>query len=242
MFKKKFLLLLSALSLLSVNATTILANPTVSTTTESIISANTETEIREALSELNISDEVQNNLILKLKNGEIWDCMDKSQVAQIPEGYFNVSLDNPVARYTFPDGSVIEHSLDISDSKIDFDGAISTCGIVNGSVSSGSGYMSITGARISTQKGFMGIGFYADFTHVNRGYDYISNVYDPYVKIVGSCSDPVLEITQPRENASGPACAKVSTQASYGVGDYSYTGTEWLKLYVGNDDAWTDEN
>ncbi|MCR2043797.1 hypothetical protein NSA23_06645 [Anaerosalibacter massiliensis] len=191
-------------------------------------------EIREMLDELNIDKTTQDNLINKLENNQIWDCMDEEQVSKIPENYFNVSIDEPVKRYTFPDGSVIETKLELP--------MISPSAVTGGSVSSGSGYTSVRGAKVSTKKGLVGMGFYADYTNVNGAYDYISRVYDSWVKVVGgSYSNRKLKIVKKREDISGPAEAKLSADVSW-VGGVTGAGTEWLKLRVGKDKAWSSQN
>lgn len=111
------------------------------------------------LDKLNIDKTTQDNLINKLENNQIWNCMDEEQVSKIPENYFNVSIDEPVKRYTFSDRSVIETKLELP--------MISPSAVTGGSVSSGSGYTSVRGAKVSTKKGLVGMGFYADYTNVN---------------------------------------------------------------------------
>lgn len=202
------------------------------------LSEEDELEIREMLDELNIDKKTQDNLINKLENNQIWDCMDEGQVSKIPESYFNVSIDEPVKRYTFPDGSVIETKLELLEEPP----MILHSAVTGGSTSSGSGYSTVRGAKISTKKGLLGMGFYADYTNVHGGYDYISRVYDSWVKVVGgSYSNRNLKIVKKRENSSGPAQAKLSADVSW-VGGLTGAGTEWLKLYVGKDRAWSGQN
>ena len=52
---------------------------------------------------------------------------------------------------------------------------------------------------------------------------------------------PELSLKQKNENISTPAQAEIRTQISY-VGGIAYSETAWLKLNVGNNQAWTTNN
>lgn len=204
-------------------------------TNKIFISDEIKLEIKQSLSELNIDEETQIKLINKLEQGEIWDCMDKSLVAQIPDNYFDISEDEPIKRYTFPDGSVIEQRIEIPNMM--YPSAIS-----GGTVSSGSGYSTYKGVKVSKTSGLMGMGFYADYTIVQNGSDIIENIYDRWVKVVGgSYSVSTFEITRRTEVSSSPAMAKLIADISW-VGGITGSGTEWLYLNVGKDKAWSSQN
>lgn len=86
------------------------------------------------------------------------------------------------------------------------------------------------------------LGFFADYTFVQGGDDYISKVYDGYGKVIGGSMElPELSIKQKSENVSGPAEAEIKTQINY-VANTGYSETAWLKLHVGYDSAWTSNN
>ena len=201
-------------------------------------------EVEFILSELRVEEKVQKKLIKKLEDGVIWDCMDKEQVAQIPESYFSVSIEEPIKRYVFPDGSVIETKLEFDEatkvvkepSEMSLYGSIS-----GGSSSSGSGYVSYRNVKVSTKKGLLGMGFYADYTNVNRGYDKIDGKRDWWIKGVGASVSDISFTQKTKEDLNGPATATLKCQVSW-LGGVGATGTEWLKLHVGNDRSWTSEN
>lgn len=202
------------------------------------ISVENENEIRTNLNELGIYGQTQDNLINKLREGMIWDCMDKNKVSKIPKNFFDLTESNPVKRYVFADGSVIEKKMEILSKKV----LVKKGAISGGDTSSGTGYFCVKKAKISTRKGLVGMGFFADYCSVNGGNDYISSVYDEWIKVIGgSSSTPSLKIVKKKENLNGPAKAKLTAQVSY-VGDIAGSGTEWLYLCVGDDRAWTTEN
>ncbi len=207
---------------------------------EITISNDLKLEIKESLDELGIDETTQDSLINKLEKGEIWDSMDKEQVSQIPEDYFNVSEKEPVKRYTFPDGSVIEQKIEIPTTKSQSN--ISPSAISGGSVVSGSGYTTYKGVKVSKTSGLMGMGFYANYTFVQGGSDIIESVYDRWVKVVGgSYSVDTFQITRKTEVSGNPATAKLIADISW-VGGVTGSGTEWLYLNVGNDRAWSTQN
>ena len=235
-FKKKSMSLLGLLFTIMVISLTS-HYETTATAAEFTLSNEDLSEIKAALHEYGITEEVQESLIEKLENGEVWDCMNPEKTSQIPEGYLNVSIDDPIKRYDFPDGSFIETKLEIV--KDDF---ISNYDITEGSTSSGTGYVNRTGVKITASKGaLLGMGFFADFTHVQSGYDQISRVYDQWVKVIGgNASSVTLQIVKANEDSNGPAQAKLTAQVNWlGIGT---SGTEWLYLNVGSDSAWSSEN
>lgn len=228
-FKKKTLSLLGLLFTIMVISLTSHYEITA-TAAELTLSNEDISEIKAALHEYGITEEVQESLIEKLENGEVWDCMNPEKTSQIPEGYLNVSIDDPIKRYEFPDGSFIETKLEIVN-----DDSISTYDVTGGSTSSGSGYVNRTGVKISASKGALLVwGFYADFTHVQSGYDQISRVYGEFVMGGGNVSSLTLQLVKAKEDSNGPAQAKFSAQTST-------SGTLLLYLNVGSDSAWTSQ-
>lgn len=193
-------------------------------------------EVKNNLTSLGIDEETQNKLINKLINGEVWDSLNPKCLEKVPKSFFNISFDNPINRYEFPDGSVIEVGIKFPEG-FELDNIERAGSISGGTSSSGTGYSSIKGAEIYRYAGMYSLGFYADFTLVNGGYDYISNVYSPWTKSAASnITYPELLIYSKNESISGPARAELRAQVDY----LGIVGSEtvWVTLNVGNNQAW----
>ncbi|MCR4431212.1 MAG: hypothetical protein NUV45_09375 [Tepidanaerobacteraceae bacterium] len=190
---------------------------------------NMKSKIRSNLDELSIDRETQDKLIKKLERGELWDSMNPEKVSQVPIRDLTPSIDKPVKRVVFEDGSVIENKIDFSEATIKE--------IYAESSSDMQPKATITyykNVKVSGKKGTVGGGFYADY-YINWDYDEdgISAVRDSYINVVGgSYSNKELKIVKSRENASGPAEATLTADISYG----GYAGeTFHFKMYVGHD-------
>lgn len=193
-------------------------------------------EIRLELEKNNISKDIQNSLIDKLKRGEQWDSMNPQKISQIPDGYFKITEGvTKTKRYTFEDGSFIEQVVDVPIAR-------QLRSVSGWSVSNGTGYHSVKGAKVVVSRGICSVGFFADYTINNRANDRIDKVYDEFAKVIaGSYSNLELELISNEESANGPAEAKVSADITY-VAGIGASNREWIKLLVGDDKVWTSEN
>jgi len=201
-----------------------------SLTTENIQSLN------EFLTTYNVDEKTQNNLIAKLKKGEVWDSIKKGQE---PVSTYEKTTEEDVIETisTFKDGSITVTTLEpniVEFTKPAPSEGISTRAVSPGTVTGGSGYKSFKKAKAYVYSGIANAHFYADFTIVQGGNDYITRVYDyKIIGIGGTASYDNLKITRKTENLDGKASAKLDfTWAAFNGGGSS---TCWLKLNVGKD-------
>ncbi|MBG9944392.1 hypothetical protein ABE237_17050 [Brevibacillus formosus] len=64
-------------------------------------------ELKDKLSDLGINEVTQEKLIEKYENGQPWDSVNPAKLKKIAPS-FQISSKNPVQRYTFEDGSVLQ--------------------------------------------------------------------------------------------------------------------------------------
>jgi hypothetical protein len=104
----------------------------------------------------------------------------------------------------------------------------------------GSGYCNIVDAKVSYDTGVIYAEFLANYSIVNGGYDSISKVYQPKVKVyLGSYSDlqkPVID--RPKETYYQSARASMTWKYTNKVGD----AQQYLILNVQNDQATASSN
>lgn len=192
-------------------------------------------QLKENLEEIGVKANVQEKLIEKYQNGEVWDSMNPSVTSKLSEDLFTLSSKDPVKSYTFPDGSVLRLKATVLEEKemsdIDDNGSItpfeySRCG---------SGYCKFYELLVEASSGVQSAEFYADYVIVDDGYDYISDVYDySIVTLAGDYTLEAFEIVRPRESADRDAYAKLQWKAT-AVGGTA-AATSWIRFYVGSDD------
>lgn len=195
--------------------TTIFALEPISLDTEVI------KELKMELDSLDIPLETQDFLIQKLEKGETWDCMNPEKIAEVPKDYLVPTLKDPVKRYVFEDGSVIENSILVSNT-------------INPLIPMPIYYDNV---KISGKNGLVGGGFYADYCIDGNSNDRISAVRDSYINVVGgSYSNKELSIVRSAEDTSRkkPAEAILTADISY-LGDIGAAETFHFKMFVGND-------
>lgn len=184
------------------------------------------TEIMENLTELDIPFEDQEMLIRKLENGEIWDSMKEENIELFHSTNFFFSPETPVKRMVFPDGSVLQQTVEFNDSITPIRNARSAM------------RTTFSDVQISVNNGVSGGGFYATYViDWNAHNDGIISVRDPYCNVIGGdYSDLSVIINNSYENYSRkkPAEATYSVHVSYicGIGGAE---TLYIKMYVGND-------
>lgn len=180
------------------------------------------------LRENEVSEDVIDNLINKIEDGEVWDCLKEEFKDITPISVQNSGNGFLQSKYVYPDGSI---RISIQPSE---ETNITARSVGGGSWSGGSGYKNCKGGKVAEYTGIANVWFYADFTIVQGGDDYISRVYDYSILTFGG--DYKLELferTRPSEGYGDNAEAKL--QFKYLAYGGSGSATCWLKLVVGND-------
>ena len=195
-------------------------------------------QIKSFLNQYDVDQETQTILLEKLNAGDIWDSLKKGEE---PIRSFEIQTNDIVEKVEeYKDGSIVVSSIDY-ESVEEFENIkplkgnlISTLGVDPGTKTSGSGYANYKKAKVYYNTGIANAYFYADFTLVNGGYDYIDRVYDHKVTAFGgSASEISLTLTKAKENANGKASAKLDF--NYINFNTTASTTCWLKLTVGGD-------
>lgn len=184
-------------------------------------------ELTTFLNNYNVDKKVQMNLIKKLNDGEIWDSLKKDQKAIHSYEIQTNGITEKVEQYQ--DGSIVVTSVDYESAE-----EITPFAVSPGTVTGGSGYKNFKKAKVYYNAGIANAHFYADFTIVFGGNDYISRVYDHKVSAVGgSANDIQLKLTRSKETLDNKASAKLS----FNYINFNNTGSIscWLKLTVGKD-------
>lgn len=224
MVKKIISIILCVVAILSITVN-VLAKDNVSF----ILEENVKSKIRANLDELSIDKKTQDDLIQKLECGQLWDSMNPDKVSLVPVEDLLPSIDEPVKRFIFEDGSVIENQIDFSEATIKETYAESY-NIAQPRAQITHYY----GVKVSGKNGTYGGGFYADY-YINWDYnqDAIMAVRDSYINVVlGSYSNKNLKIVKRVENSSGPAEATLTADLTF----FNLGGATFhFKMYVGND-------
>ncbi|WP_314303423.1 hypothetical protein [Brevibacillus parabrevis] len=195
------------------------------------LSKQEEKEMKRKLKDLGINEKTQDKLLEKYKNGYIWDSMNPEVLSQLPEDALEISAKNPVKTYTFQDGSVLKLEAKVVEKTVENNRGISPLSTSQ----CGSGYCKYFEVLVDGSSGVQSAEFYADIVLVNGGYDYISNVYDDSIVVIGgSYSNDSLKIERQKETSNQEAYARLkwNTTAIGGAGG----ATSYLRLYVGDDD------
>lgn len=195
------------------------------------LSQTTVNEIRASLDSLDIDYATQTRLITKLQNGEVWDSMDSEKINSISEDLLTPTIDSPIKRVVFEDGSVYESeieflTLDVSKNSDSLSSVIQPLGMRD----------FYTSVNVKATNGLSGGGFYADYYIDWNTADGITKVKDSYINVVGgSYSNKSLSIIKSSENSSMkiPAEANLTADISYAAG-IGGGETFHLKMYVGN--------
>jgi hypothetical protein len=198
-------------------------------------------ELRDKLSDLGINEVTQEKLIEKYENGQPWDSVNPAKLKQIAPT-LRISSNNPVQRYTFEDGSVLELKVKVlKEETISSDQAANLMAKKGKEPKPecGTGYCKFYDVLVDGTSGVQSAEFKADFVLVQQGYDYISNISDwRIVTIGGSYTKEDFEINRPKEtkNRDAQATLRWTTTAIGGAGG----ATSYLKLNVGDDDWYID--
>jgi hypothetical protein len=213
--------------------------------------------LKEFFKTYKISKTTQDRLIEKLNKGKIWDSLKKDQ-EPVSVSEIEVSEEVVETIATYNDGSIVVTVVEkaeiieevntpndrpgivrpgivtpgIATPGIATPGTITPYAVSPGTTTGGSGYMNHKGAKAYVYYGVANAHFYADFTIVNGGNDYITRVYNyKIVGIGGTATYDNLAITRKTESLSGKASAKLDfTFVAYGGASST---TCWLRLNVG---------
>ncbi len=199
--------------------------------------------IRESLKKYDVNEETISNLLKKLEYGELWNSLDPQY--RDTATHESISNENGITidKYVYPDGSIMIQEF--SSPAITAEGyqesdIVRTLGQVSGgTVTQGSGFLSVKRAMVNNSWVIISMKFYTDYTFVNGGYDNIDNVYDYVIQTLGGTySNTSLTINKQTETSSGPALATVESDYSGPAGSIHV----WLKLNVGSERAWATNN
>nr|WP_012390448.1 DUF5626 family protein [Exiguobacterium arabatum]CAQ35228.1 hypothetical protein [Exiguobacterium arabatum] len=194
--------------------------------------------LKEFLAIYNVDVVTQEKLINKLENGEIWDSL-KPNVEPIDFIQNSDKAGNIEQIEIYADGSVAATTIEPTtvetfEATPSVPGMIQPMTVTPGTVTGGSGYKAYKKAQVRKNIGVADAYFYADFTLVQGGMDFIQRVYD--YKLVGKGGTTTftgLKITRAKETQDYKASAKLDFNfvAYDGLGSVSC----WLKLFVGKD-------
>jgi len=201
-------------------------------------------ELKTFFSKYEVNNVTQEKLINKFNEGRAWDSLDqnsqpvltytvsndgqKELVSTYKDGSILVSaIDPALVEFNVPEIPTSEKSL-----KIVKDGP--SRAVDPGTVTGGSGYKSYKKAKVYSSSGIVSAYFYANFTIVQGGKDYISSVYDyKLTGIGGTATVDNFRIVRKTETLDNKASAKLDFTFAPFNGTASTTC--WLKLFVGGD-------
>lgn len=193
-------------------------------------------ELNTWMEKYKVDENTRNRLLDKLDKGYLWESITSPKSPVKKE-----KLDNCSIKKTYSDGSIIICGYENGTSVSNKTSNISLDSIDEGTGSGGSGYWNVTGSKIYYYGGTVNAEFYADYTFVNGGYDYISKIYKKHVLGLGcTVSAITLDMVQKREDANDPAHAQLNFIVTSLKGVAS--GNMDLDLYVGNNTANSDFN
>lgn len=194
---------------------------------ESVIMTEEEENIlRDKFTEVGINSDVQEKLIKKLKKGELIDSINPEMKDKaIIEKKIKKDKNNKIIKWetkkTYPDGSV----------------SLQT--VTPGWIESGTGYTNFKNALVEEDTLIWEASFRANFTLVDGGYDYISNVWESLVRVnYGSYNMQYFGIDKSTETLSSPANARM--QFDYTLTQDMVTYTVIIYLVVGLDQYYSD--
>lgn len=203
--------------------------------------------ITEYADNLGLSDAVRDSLIKKIEAGGIPDSDNpEKRDTGVTEEYTN-SENLKVKRVVFPDGSVIQSSLDATNATVvvvepnSTPGMITPMSVDNGTgwVESGSGYKKYYNALVKEETVFVHAKFYADYVLVNGGYDYISKVYDGFVNVSAGYANNEVQPQIVQQYQTYDAPAKATFSFTYVKLNGNFSSDYKLQLYVSNDSPWS---
>jgi hypothetical protein len=202
--------------------------------------------IKQKQIEMGVTPEKAEELIAKLKNGEVLDA-DVLSPEEAVSKVEKVDGDTTTITYTFADGSVAQSKFPSNLSTINSmskstkgtkgtKGTISPNSISGGSCTTTSVTTVCTNRKVSYQGATYGYSFYADYTIVRYDYDSIQWAGNWNIWCAGgNYTNPSMRIIRSKETSSAKAEARLSATINLGGGGGSLTRS--LSLHVGGDSA-----
>jgi hypothetical protein len=197
--------------------------------------------IKQRQIEMGVSPEKAEELIAKLKNGEVLDA-DVLSPEEAVKTVKAVDGDTIKITYFFPDGSAAQTEYTDPSTTTDSstgstsEGTVSIQSISGGSCSTVTYTTTCTNRKVSYQLATYGFSFYANYTIVGLDYDSIQWAGNWNIWVAGGTyTNASMRIIRARETDSAKAEARLSATINLS-GDYSSI-TRSLSLLVGNNSA-----
>lgn len=199
--------------------------------------------------DLGIDENTIEKLLERFKNGQEIDA-DVLDVGQAVSKHTVREGDVSTTTYTFADGSrsqTEEEKLTLNELPSGLkpvstnSGGFSTMSISGGKCTSGSGYSSCSGRKVSYRTGTYGYSFYASYSLANGAYDKITSAGKWNVWTAGgTVTNPKMRTIRANETGNNKAEARLS--AVLNLGNSAGSLTRSLSLIVGSDKAYSRWN
>ncbi|MEV8214636.1 hypothetical protein [Leifsonia sp. NPDC077715] len=179
-----------------------------------------------------VSAATQEALLAGIERGELPD----SFTGATPVSESTIETPTSIEKVsTYADGSV--SSAGVNAHRVPSQAAVAPRGIINCTVSSGSGYRTFSNCRVEGTNGNVSVWFTATYTLVQGAGDYISNKTAAAASSAPgtSTSIPYWNVVRLNEIAGTRAQVTATTTWNYGVGSSTYS----TSLFVGADSAST---
>lgn len=181
-------------------------------------------QVKENLLKNDVDEETADKLILKLKNGELWDSMNpkyRDLEPQIKTKHYE--------KTTYPDGSICV----VKSYQLDTDETMGS----GRTHTDGSGVKYTEGYRVSKDLTVMGMEFTVDFEQdtPNRRAR-VTSIYDRNIWIVGGTYS---NLDYGRHDGWRDKAGAWMT-ADFTLYEDSAASLGWIKIYVTGDNVWTD--
>lgn len=198
------------------------------------LSESVKAELRASMDELEISQPVQEVLILKIASGETLDSDSPTakpvSVTRSSAGSF-VTI---TSRYGDGSASRSEVEVPVAISP----GSVTPLSVTGCTSTIGSGYANRSNCFVEHRTVSVLANSRANYTLVQGGYDQITKAWDWGLQVIGGTySNVSLKISQAKESSGGPAYATLLFDQTMTL-DLAKRRV-WMRLYVGGDSAWT---
>ncbi|TGE37499.1 hypothetical protein E4K67_12145 [Desulfosporosinus fructosivorans] len=226
--KKKFLsLILAIATVIALGVPALAQSPII--TSKGALSSSEIIQLKKNFSSENVPVDTQRMLIEKLNSGQLINSMDSKFTALIPEGALNVSENQPVKKFVFPDGSYIKNSMKVTkkisiipENRAQLIEAIGNTQEVDTLLATESSANGIVSPMVLPPKTFMGVymqkesgnvsaSFYTNFVEKDAQASYIIKSYTSSVAVTGGTytKDPIDYTTNQYQDGSTPAQAQL---------------------------------
>lgn len=198
--------------------------------------------IKEELRKNAVSESDITNLIHKLDTGVMWDSINPS----MQESATVVNVDDETTKYVYPDGSIAIQQIsggtvEQVNEPVD-DGITPFASIGGGTITGGSGYTVVKGAKVVGSIVIAAASYKVDYQLVNGGNDNIYQAYSRNITVPGPGGNYEVEawgVKKAKEDLNGKAYVSLRFKAS---NDKLGATTFYLNTYVGSDKATVSSN